>query len=309
MVLPHALVYPALGYDAPIHRPIERAGAITYCACLKLMFNFRLVWRHLELSGGAMNIDSQVAGRTMTATNGTLAAALAVMLLAPAAHPQPIPLCGTVENHVPVIKSTILNYISPWSNPALECAMWQSFIHLNWPAREEAPGSPNEDLPFGSPGPTVWQTFKRHDQVFLTGGTPPGPWRSRTAPQIFSGLLADRIVKGDTRLLRQTTKFSPDFAASRQHTLERTYQARGGVLIDQNGQPVYYEMLLNEDLYEYIVRHGLYAADSQLDHARHNGIELPTGRTDNYGPTGTIEIKAAWKVLKSDEFSVVFLRF
>jgi hypothetical protein len=87
-----------------------------------------------------------------------------------------------------------------------------------------------------------------------------------------------------------------------QHDLGEIVQVGEGILVDQMGQPVYYEMLLNQDEYSYIVRNGLYAANTQLPFAQQHGIKLPTGITAD-GPTGAIEIKAAWKVMSAAELA------
>jgi hypothetical protein len=243
-------------------------------------------------------------------TVGFLPPVLDAMLFAPGTRAQTLPsdLCGISEQYTPVVSPKIYSGpISPQSDQALECVMWQSFIYLNWPSEDGVAGSPDTAKRFGSPGPTVWQTYMPHDQAFLPGGETPGPWRNRMVPQI-AGPLADNIAKGQVRQLRQVTKFSSELSGSLRQTLGQVIQAGGGKLFDQNGQPVHYEMLLNEDMYNYIFRHRLYAADSQLSFARQNGIELPSGPSE-YGEIGTIEIKAAWKVMSETELAQRPLRF
>jgi hypothetical protein len=157
------------------------------------------------------------------------------------------------------------------SDHTFGCLMWQSFIYLNWPAR--TPGEPDRAARFGSPGATVWETFKRYDEVFRPGGVAPEPWG-----------VPDRS-DGGPRLLAITR------------------QTDGAVLVDRAGQPVYYEMLLNRDEYRYIVTNRLYDAAVQHAVARREGLVLPAGPTAQYGPIGTIEIKAAWKLLSAAELA------
>jgi hypothetical protein len=104
------------------------------------------------------------------------------------------------------------------------------------------------------------------------------------------------------RSLVQTSKFSPAISDRLKHDLGDTVQVDGGTLVDQAGQPVYYEMLLNQDEYNYIVRNGLYAANTQLAFAQQHGIVLPTGATSD-GPTGSIEVKAAWKIMSPGDLA------
>ncbi|MGO8916822.1 MAG: hypothetical protein ACLQJR_13030 [Stellaceae bacterium] len=157
------------------------------------------------------------------------------------------------------------------------CLAWQSFIYLNWPAK--APGEPDADARFGRPGVTVWETYKRADEVFLPAGAPPAPWG-----------VPDRTQGGPRRLAI-------------------THQTDGETLVDRAGKPVYYEMLINRDEFNYITANRLYDAAAQLAVARSDGIVLPAGPSAAYGPTGTIEIKAAWKVLSSAELAQSPRRF
>jgi hypothetical protein len=229
---------------------------------------------------------------------------IAAVLFAAAAHAQAPPdLCGAASNPPPVMAPTIFpNLVGPRSDAAFDCLMWQSFIHLNWPARADAPGTPDQSQPFGSANPTVWETFKPYDQVFLSSGNQPGPWTIRRAPAFLTTGLADRVANGEARFLLQTSKFSPAILDHLKHDLGETVQVCGGTLVDQTGQSVYYEMLLNQDEYNYIVRNGLYAADTQLAFAQQHGIVLPTGATSD-GPTGSIEVKAAWKIMSPGDLA------
>lgn len=160
---------------------------------------------------------------------------------------------------------------------AFSCLAWQSFIYLNWPAK--APGEPDPGARFGRPGATVWETYKRHDEVFLPRAAAPLPWgvpdRSRGGPR----------------------------------PLTLTHQTDGETLVDRAGLPVYYEMLINRDEFSYITANRLYDAAAQLQVARRDGIVLPAGPSAAYGPVGTIEIKAAWKVLSPAELAQSPRRF
>jgi hypothetical protein len=229
---------------------------------------------------------------------------VASVLFATAAHAQaPSDLCGAAPNPLPVIAPTIFpKLLGHRSDAAFACLMWQSFIHLNWPARTDAPGMPDQSQPFGSANPTVWETFKPYDQVFLSSGNQPGPWTIRRAPAFLPTALADRVANGEARYLLQTSKFSPAILDHLKHDLGERVQVGGGTLVDQTGQSVYYEMLLNQDEYNYIVRNGLYAADTQLAFAQQRGIVLPTGATSD-GPTGSIEVKAAWKIMSPGDLA------
>jgi len=227
---------------------------------------------------------------------------IAAVSFAAAAHAQAPPdLCGT--HPPPAVAPTIFpNLVGTQTDAAFACLMWQSFIHLNWPARTDAPGTPDQSQRFGSLNPTVWETFKPYDQVFLSSGNQPGPWTTRRAPAFLTTALADRVANSEVRFLVQTSKLSPAILDRLKHDLGEAVQVGGGTLVDQTGQPVYYEMLLNQDEYNYIVRNKLYAAHTQLAFAQRHGIVLPTGVTRD-GPTGSIEVKAAWKIMSPSDLA------
>jgi hypothetical protein len=209
------------------------------------------------------------------AERGRLAAlllALACLLPGAARADEAAELCGPFISFQielkPVIRADPGGAVS---DHTFGCLMWQSFIYLNWPAL--APGEPDPAARFGAPGATVWETFKRHDEVFRPGGAPPEPW----------GV--------------------PDRSHGGARPLAITRQTDGATLVDRAGWPVYYEMLLNRDEYRYIVANRLYDAAVQRAVARREGIVLPAGPTTQYGPVGTIEIKAAWKILSRAELA------
>src|SRR5437763_12917140 len=71
---------------------------------------------------------------------------------------------------------------------------------------------------------------------------------------------------------------------------------------------VYYEELLNEDEFNYIVQNALYNADTQNTLASNSYIYLPEGPSA-FGSIGAIELKAAWKVLTPAELNAKPVRF
>jgi hypothetical protein len=74
-------------------------------------------------------------------------------------------------------------------------------------------------------------------------------------------------------------------------------QALGGPLTDLNGRWVRYEIRVNQDEYNYIVKNNLWSAAGQKQFPGFPGsVNFPAGASA-YGPTGAMELKAAWKVL------------
>jgi len=190
-------------------------------------------------------------------------------------------LCGIHINQAPPTLTPTIDsrMVGPASDASFGCLAWQSFVYLNWPVLAGSPGEPDREAAFGRPGPTVWETYKRHDEVFRPQARPPAPWGS------------------------------PDLSTGAPRPLKTTHQAGGGSLIDRAGKPVYYEMLIDRDEFNYIVENKLYDADAQLAFAASKGIVLPAGPTARYGAIGTIELKAAWKILTPAELAQRPIRF
>jgi hypothetical protein len=154
----------------------------------------------------------------------------------------------------------------------------------------------------------VWESYKTVEQVFLPGAANPGPWDTIKPPSTLAASIAARVSTGSVRVLRMESKVSRPVLANiarRAATIDPAVlnsitQAAGGTLYDLNGNPVYYEVAMNRDEYEYIVQNGLYNANTQATYAQTTDIVLPSGQT-KYGQYGALEVKAAWKILSPAE--------
>jgi len=238
------------------------------------------------------------------------ASALALVVLSAPAGAQPLPSfagCGGINPTKPVIKPIFQTSNGEFTNLGFECQMWQNFIYVNWPAMAGQRGVPNPNAKFGAPGPTVWETYKTVDQVFLPGAKNPGPWDTVVPTATLGASVAARVASGQVRYLTMENKVSrPVLANVARHAginpeiLNNITQAAGGTLYDLNGRPVYYEISMNRDQYEYIVQNSLYDANKQIAYAQTTDIVLPSGKTQ-YGEYGALEVKAAWKILSANE--------
>lgn len=245
----------------------------------------------------------------MTMRTPTLFATLALSFIATAAHSQaPRFACGgSPPQPPPTIAPTYKTTVVDRTNLGFECMMWQNFVYLNWPAQLGARGVPNAAAKFGAPGPTVWETYKTIDQTFLPDAKNPGGWDSALLMVTLGNKLAAQVANGQLRNLTMTSKVSrPVLANVARHVainsapLNNITQAGGGTLYDLNGHPVFYEVSMNRDQYDYIVKNSLFDANKQIAFASTNVISLPVGQT-SYGNMGGLEIKAAWKVLSAAE--------
>ena len=191
-----------------------------------------------------------------------------------------------------------------------DCHAWQIFIGLNWPALPGQRGMPNGNAKLGAPGTTVWETYKTLEQTFLPGAIDPGPWSNPPALLIGAvpGEFTAQVASGAIRALIRTNKIAPQSIAQIARSnidpaiLQSITQAGGGTLFDQQKGPVYYEIAMNADQYNYIQKNGLYNAVTQLTFATSQTIALPGGPTQ-YGNESAIELKAAWKVLTQAEIN------
>lgn len=107
----------------------------------------------------------------------------------------------------------------------------------------------------------LWESWKAPEEVFLAHGQEPTEWGSLPVER---ALVADeQAVKGDGTL--------------------------PGVLTDQKGRIVRYEVRMNRTLFDYIRSHRLYESRVQA-------------QTDSVAfPNGAILVKAAWRELTADE--------
>jgi hypothetical protein len=81
-------------------------------------------------------------------------------------------------------------------------------------------------------------------------------------------------------------------------------QAFSGPIIDQNGNFVFYEILIDKHELDYICQNTLYSIAGQQKFAEmHEAVDLPSG-VDTEDASGAFELKLAWKILTpSDDAS------
>jgi hypothetical protein len=160
---------------------------------------------------------------------------------------------------------------------------WQTFIALNWPANDL--GLP--DLKRGMSDNNqwrVWDYLRPAGTVFNSDGSKPAPWNS----------------------VRQEAKGLRNFAnlgrSKSEHTVSVTgmrdnFEAFTGPLVDQYGKWVRFEIRINREEFEYIVKNELYNQEGQAAFSHKdsdNEVQLPINNGLRHG---AIEIKLAWKEL------------
>ncbi len=163
---------------------------------------------------------------------------------------------------------------------------WRMFVAFNWPAKPGVRGVPDKSKAFGAPGPVVWETWKSPDEVFYPDGSKPPGWNQYGTP--IPAECSAQGAKGDGTTPPVLTR----------SLIDRTSQAVGGSLTDQNGNLVRYSITFNKDVFDFVYDNGYYNVAGQDKMTR----------AVNY-PRGTAEMKASWRVLLPTEPEDVKKRF
>jgi hypothetical protein len=154
---------------------------------------------------------------------------------------------------------------------------WRTFVALNWPADGKGP------IGQGGDGAARWQGWKQDTDLLVFDGDRPPAWDKPTpVPPICQ---AAKPPGGRV----PPTGINPGvLAVSRMPST--------GPLIDQNGQYVRYEILMNRPMYDFIRDNELYTRAGQQAFMPGSGIAFPSGSAAK-PDAGAIMLKAAWKIL------------
>lgn len=156
---------------------------------------------------------------------------------------------------------------------------WQAFIALNWPA--DGTGKPDASKTIAdSSSPRIWSFWRPASSIFLPHGEKPQPWQVET------------VSPENLTLFRSKAAWRQNSTSA-----DQNFQAFSGPLVDQNGNWVRYEVLVNHEEFDYLVENTLYSQDGQVAFSRRNdsnNVCFPVDDTAN-GRHGAIEIKLAWK--------------
>ena len=202
--------------------------------------------------------------------------------------------CHSVDSTSYVLPITFNNKVpgdlQSFNQTLADCFAWQEFIALNWPSSPNASfGKPN-DYSF-----VQWETYMPREVLFPDDGSKPPAWGTLVSDEYSSLFKSQKLLmkKTQTKLLTFVSKiekngtevsFSPNQAAPFN---------KPSWLGAQNNTNVWYEIMLNKDYYDYIVKKGFYNAQVQHDTVQKNQpINFPQG--EYQGVVGAIELKAAW---------------
>ncbi len=192
---------------------------------------------------------------------------------------------------------------------------WQMFLALSWPTNDQGQPAPSiTDTAFGAPHWTLWHNSS---DIFKVDGSRPAA----------CGAQGARLMAASRDLSRPVSKgLRPFSVAALAGTDPRTTRALGvisavgelnaahfgdiqqaftGPLIDQNGEFVFYEIMIDPNETAYLCDKGLYNINGQVAFSQAGGkVVMPSG-TPAQDWSGAFELKFAWRILKpgTDDFS------
>jgi len=166
---------------------------------------------------------------------------------------------------------------------------WDTFISLNWPAKQGQRGVPNQAACIGDKADSVvWETFA--DAAVLFQQNPP-PWDG--GAKALSGIATFRDTElKSTKTVKRFSKISPAGIARIQAAPDDFdfNQAFSSPLIDQNGNYAVYEVRFDKTAYNFVLNGQFYL--------RKNLPLPPTGYTN-----GSTVVKAGWRVLTAADLA------
>jgi hypothetical protein len=194
---------------------------------------------------------------------------------------------------------------------------WQMFLALNWPTSSQGVAAPKlTDTTFGQPHWTLWHNSS---SIFQTDGARPAacglPPKARTlmlmrtdlAKPVSKGLapFSAQAVKADPRATRFLGVLSAVGELNASNLGQDIDQAFSGPMIDQNGEFVYYEIMIDPNEVGYLCDNSLYNINGQVAFSQAGKkVAMPIGTPDKDW-SGSFELKFAWRILKAgkDDFS------
>jgi hypothetical protein len=283
----------------------------------------------MKIAGRKIGWRSLAAALVCLAGGGALFAAGALNAAPPpkpaylAAFPNFAPkLTPQMPGDVDIALKTQLEKAQKFSEVQREFDLysWQMFLSLNWPTNSQGQAAPKlTDTRFGAPHWTLWHNSS---SIFQTDGARPAACgvtpKARTLV-LFRGDLAKPVSKGLAPFSAQATANADPRAtrflgvlsavgelnASNLGDLDDINQAFSGPMLDQNGEFVYYEIMIDPNEVGYLCDTSLYNINGQVAFSKAGGkVAMPIGTPDKDW-SGSFELKFAWRILKpgKDDFT------
>ena len=192
-----------------------------------------------------------------------------------------LPCAETVHGEGPPGKSRLENF-----QRGFDFYSWLTFIALNAPADDSEIKNARADTR------TKWEDMRHFRQladIMLPGGKAP-QWGERRPQEVPAACRKDyKPGMMVTQLIEES--FNQPF--------------KTGPLIDQDSNYALFDILLNRQMFDYIVRNKLYSRNEQRRNSALKidfpaGTNPPAGQTTG-GDPGTVMIKVSWRILESDK--------
>ena len=215
---------------------------------------------------------------------------------APTAAPQSGP-CNTTKQNTPITAALLTSGLPCDVNlrhpedvkdvnvlqRAFDYYSWLTFLALNAPAG----GAIGSGPAVGGDGPTAWERWQDLFSTMRPGGVPPPPFGHPLPPPAIcprapSGAVVMQMIGKTPETLQK-----PDVRIT-------NLPLRTGPVIDRNGHYARFQILLNQPMFAYIVNNKLYSKAVQQNFS--SPVAFPRGDIAA-GSSGSIVIKASWKVL------------
>jgi hypothetical protein len=191
---------------------------------------------------------------------------------------------------------------------------WQAFLAVNWPTNSSGTAAPSI-TGYNAMFKPLWGYWYESDQIYLpNGGVPAACGQPLAAAVTAPRNLAIATLRGlpappaeaasDGRLLLNVSAVGELIHGRKQikrpglGPISETNQAFSGPLYDQNGNPTFYEILMNSSEVNYLCAKKLYNINGQITFSAdpNNVVTFPSGEWQTNG-SGAFELKLAWKVL------------
>jgi hypothetical protein len=200
---------------------------------------------------------------------------------------------------------------------------WQAFLAVNWPT--SAAGQPASSITgYDAANNPAWNAWHESNSIFLPNGATPPACTAQTA------VAATTTERNLSALSRPGVPAPPPAAAARTSRalfnvsavgelvhgrapvkllasgrISDIDQAFSGPLFDQNGNPTFYEILLDNNEVDYLCANKLYSIAGQIAFSANsaNKVQFPPGQWQTNG-SGAFELKLAWKVLDPNKDKV-----
>jgi hypothetical protein len=228
---------------------------------------------------------------------------------------------------VPVKEALEKNSQFPQVQRLFDLWSWQAFLAVNWPTGSG--GQPASSIAgYDAGNNPAWTTWHESNGIYLPHGATPPACTAQTG--VAATALTSRNLAG---LVRPGIPAAPPAAAaktgralfnvsavgelinghapvkpSKSSHISEVDQAFTGPLFDQNGNPTFYEILLENHEVGYLCANKLYSITGQIDFSANptNKVQFPSGQWQTNG-SGAFELKLAWKILdpkkdKADRF-------